>query len=69
MEITHVGFLTKTTLCRGWGEGLLFWFRGDDSSVHKLENIWNCLNSFVWVVGQYGSTPVRRMHVRLLSLD
>ena len=32
---------------RGWGGGLLFVFRGDGSRAQKLENRWNCLNSFV----------------------
>ena len=47
MVIIHVGFQTKTTLNRGWGGGLLFVFRGDGSRAQKLENRWNCLNSFV----------------------
>ena len=42
-----LGFQTKTTLNRGWGGGLLFVFRGDGSRAQKLENRWNCLNSFV----------------------
>ena len=33
---------------RGWVWGLLFLFRGDRSRAQKLENRWNCLNSFVW---------------------
>ena len=32
---------------RGWGGGLLFVFRGDGRRAQKLENRWNCLNSFV----------------------
>ena len=32
---------------RRWGGGLLFVFRGDGSRAQKLENRWNCLNSFV----------------------
>ena len=39
--------LSKATLNRGWGGGLLFVFRGDRSRAQKLENRWNCLNSFV----------------------
>ena len=33
---------------RGWVWVLLFLFRGDRSRAQKLENTWNCLNSFVW---------------------
>ena len=47
MAIIHVDFFTKTTLNRGWGGDLLFVFRGDGSRAQKLENRWNCLNSFV----------------------
>ena len=47
MAIIHVGFQTNTTLNRGWGGGLPFVFRGDQSRVQKLENRWSCLNSFV----------------------
>ena len=47
MAIIHVGIKTKTTLNRGRGGGLLFLFRGDGSRGQKLENRWNCLNSFV----------------------
>ena len=47
MAIIRVGFQTKTTLNRGCGGGLLFLFRGDGSRAQKLENRWNCLNSFV----------------------
>ena len=47
MAIRHVDFFTKTTLSRGWGGGLLFVFRGDESRAQKSENRWNCLNSFV----------------------
>ena len=31
----------------GGGEGVAFLFRGDESRAQKLENRWNCLNSFV----------------------
>ena len=36
----------------GWGGGVLFVFRGDRSRGQKLENRWNCPNSFVrgWFV-------------------
>ena len=47
MAIIHVDFFTKTTLNRGWEGGLLFLFRGDRRRAQKLENRWNCLNSFV----------------------
>ena len=55
MAIMHVGFSTKTTLNRGWGGGLRFVFRGDGSRAQKLENTWNCLNSFVRGCSNYES--------------
>ena len=64
----HIGFQIKTTLNRGWVRGLLFHFRGDRSRAQKLENIWKCLNSLSGVVGQYGSTPIRRTHTGMYEI-
>ena len=70
--ILYVGFRPincKTTLNRVWGGGLLFLFRGDGSGVQKLKINKTVSTVLFTVLGQYGSTPVGRTHMRLLSLD
>lgn len=41
---------------RGWGGCVLFLFREDGSKAQKLENRWNCFNSFAEVVALFWSS-------------